>query len=97
MANDTLTHDGFQVEEYDGSELPRFATVWVQVPGLEGVGDWAVIDEDGDAEDPMVSARFWGQQYPSPMNRANFKYVMLHSCECGNTGGTEWRICHPEA
>lgn len=97
MANTITEYDGFPVREYDGYELAHGDTVWIQIPGLEGIGDWAEIDEDGDAEETMVAARFWGEQYPMTIARANIKYEQLHSCECGNTAGTAWRICHPEA
>jgi hypothetical protein len=95
--NQIITHDGFLAAEYDGSELAHGDTVWIQIPGLEGIGDWAEIDEDGDAEETMVAARFWGEQYPQTIARANIKYFQLHQCECGATAGTAWRICHPEA
>jgi hypothetical protein len=94
--NEIITHDGFTARAYDGDELAHGDTVWVQVPGLD-VGEWAEIDEDGNPDDPTVALRYWGSDHADTYARVNIKFEMLHSCECGATGPTGWRICHPDA
>lgn len=93
-----IEHDGYTATPYTGYELAHGDVVWLTIPGLDGMGEWATVDED-DIQDrsDTVSARFWGEQYPVAMRRENIKYEMLHSCECGRIGSESWRICHPDA
>lgn len=72
-----MIKDGYPARVYDGHVLAHGDTVWIGIPGLEGIGDWAEIDEDGNPDDPMVSARFWGDQYPMTIARANIKYEQI--------------------
>lgn len=90
-------HDGYTATPYTGDQLSHGDVVWIAIPGLDGMGEWAEVDEDTDLDDSTVSARFWNTQYPSPIRRENIRFEMLHDCECGAVGPQSWRICHPDA
>jgi len=92
-----IKQDGFPAVEYTGDELAHGDTVWIGIPGLDGIGEWAEVDEDPEPAGIYVSARFWGCQYPTEIARVNIKFSQVHSCECGRTGPTSWRIYHPDA
>lgn len=81
-----------------GEELAYGDDIWIMVPGIPDVGQWAsVVSAPEDSKDQMYLVRWWGDHETSQVVRGCIRFVRYKQCECGRRMTVGERLCHPDA